>query len=92
MHAAEPSAVHIHPVKSLAAHTVGEAVVEPWGLADDRRWMLVDATGTGVTQRRLPRMALVRAAPPPDGGIVLSAPGSAALTVEVPLNRGKRSA
>lgn len=78
------SAVHIHPVKSLAAHPVGEAVVEPWGLDGDRRWMLVDAMGTVVTQRQLPRMTLISAAPLPGGGITLSAPGSAELTVEVP--------
>lgn len=80
----ELSAVHIHPVKSLAACTVVEAAVEPWGLDGDRRWMLVDTTGKVVTQRQQPRMALISATPAPDGGIVLAAPGSAALTVEVP--------
>ncbi|MCM2415729.1 MOSC N-terminal beta barrel domain-containing protein [Streptomyces sp. RKAG290] len=78
------SAVHIHPVKSLAACATDEAAVEPWGLDGDRRWMLVDATGTAVTQRQQPRMAQIHAAPLPGGGIGLSAPGSAALTVEVP--------
>lgn len=78
------SAVHIHPVKSLAACTVVEAAVEPWGLDGDRRWMLVDTTGKVVTQRQQPRMALISATPAPGGGIVLAAPGSAALTVEVP--------
>lgn len=80
----ELSAVHIHPVKSLAACTVVEAAVEPWGLDGDRRWMLVDTTGKVVTQRQQPRMALISATPVPGGGIVLAAPGSAALTVEVP--------
>ena len=32
----------------------GEAVVEPWGLAGDRRWMLIDAEGKVVTQRQQP--------------------------------------
>ncbi|MEU1367652.1 MOSC N-terminal beta barrel domain-containing protein [Streptomyces sp. NPDC005803] len=80
----ELSAVHIHPVKSLAACTVAEAAVEPWGLGGDRRWMLVDTTGKVVTQRQQPRMALISAVPAPGGGIVLTAPGRAALTVEVP--------
>lgn len=83
----ELSAVHIHPVKSLAACTVGEAAVEPWGLDGDRRWMLVDTTGKVVTQRQQPRMALISATPVQGGGIVLAAPGSAALTVEVPESR-----
>lgn len=80
----ELSAVHIHPVKSLAACTVGEAAVEPWGLDGDRRWMLVDHSGRVVTQRQQPRMALISATPAPGGGIVMAAPGGAALNVEVP--------
>ena len=30
------------PVKSCRGEQVETAVVEPWGLAGDRRWMLVD--------------------------------------------------
>ena len=77
-------AVHIHPVKSLAACARSEAAVEPWGLDGDRRWMLVDAADKTVTQRQRARMALISAEPLPGGGIELSAPGSAPLTVEVP--------
>ncbi|MFG2587019.1 MOSC domain-containing protein [Streptomyces sp. NPDC048438] len=92
------SAVHIHPVKSLAARAADEAVVEPWGLAGDRRWMLIDSGSRVVTQRQQPRMAQLSAEPVPGGGLVLSAPGSPSLTVEVPdpartvvteLHRGK---
>ncbi|WP_406447787.1 MOSC domain-containing protein [Streptomyces sp. NBC_00876] len=78
------AAVHIHPVRSLAACTVGEAAVEPWGLGGDRRRMLTDAGGTVITQRQQPRLALIHADPLPDGGINLSEPGSAELDVEVP--------
>ncbi|MFD3651816.1 MOSC domain-containing protein [Streptomyces sp. NPDC058620] len=77
-------AVHIHPVKSLAAYARSEAAVEPWGLAGDRRWMLVDAADKVVTQRQRARLALISARPLPGGGIELSAPGSEPLTVEVP--------
>ncbi|MFE3516167.1 MOSC domain-containing protein [Streptomyces sp. NPDC059166] len=77
-------AVYIHPVKSLAAQAVGEAVVEPWGLDGDRRWMLIDSASRVVTQRQQPRMALLSAEPLPGGGVVLSAPGCPALTVGVP--------
>ena len=38
-----------------------EAVVEPWGLAGDRRWVLIDAAGKVVTQRQQPRLALAAA-------------------------------
>ncbi|MFK0215889.1 MULTISPECIES: MOSC domain-containing protein [unclassified Streptomyces] len=76
--------VHVHPVKAMRALDRSEAEVQPWGLAADRRWAVVDAAHKVVTQRRHPRMALLAARPLPDGGVVLSAPGRADLVVEVP--------
>ncbi|MER5203443.1 MOSC N-terminal beta barrel domain-containing protein [Streptomyces sp. NPDC002825] len=76
--------VHIHPVKSMRALTRTEAEVQPWGLAGDRRWTVVDAANEVVTQRRHPRMALATAEPLPGGGVALSAPGHPTLEVEVP--------
>lgn len=79
------SALHIHPVKSLRAVDVSAAVVEPWGLAGDRRWMLVDAaTDKAVTQRELPRMALLDARLAPGGGLRLSARDRPPLDVALP--------
>ncbi|MEU2793694.1 MOSC N-terminal beta barrel domain-containing protein [Streptomyces sp. NPDC007100] len=77
-------AVHRYPVKSVAGCAPGEAVVEPWGLAGDRRWMLVDAERRFVTQRGRPRLASAAAAELPGGAVRLTAPGMAPLTVEVP--------
>ncbi|MFE2019924.1 MOSC domain-containing protein [Streptomyces sp. NPDC059499] len=77
-------AVHVHPVKSLAACAAEQAVVEPWGLEGDRRWMLIDSRGKVVTQRQQPGMAQLSARPLPGGGVIVSAPGSAPLTVDVP--------
>ncbi|WP_285570538.1 MOSC N-terminal beta barrel domain-containing protein [Streptomyces sp. RTGN2] len=88
MLSAELRAVHIHPVGSPAAQAVGEAVVEPWGLDGDRRWMPAGTAGKVVTRRQQPRTALISATPSPGGGITPAAPGSAALTVEVPEPRG----
>ncbi|MGA4944106.1 MOSC domain-containing protein [Streptomyces cinereoruber] len=76
--------VHVHPVKAMRALTLPEAEVQPWGLAGDRRWSVVDAAGRVVTQRRHPRTALATAERLPGGGLVLSAPGHPPLTVEVP--------
>ncbi|MGG7575173.1 MOSC domain-containing protein [Streptomyces sirii] len=76
--------IHLYPVKSLAGSDPGEAVVEPWGLAGDRRWMLVDAGPRMITQRQQPRLALARAEELPGGALRLTAPGMAALTVELP--------
>ena len=37
--------IHRYPVKSCRGEALESAVVEPQGLAGDRRWMLVDAAG-----------------------------------------------
>ncbi|MER5928689.1 MOSC N-terminal beta barrel domain-containing protein [Streptomyces sp. NPDC002054] len=77
-------ALHVHPVKSVAGTAPDEVAVEPWGLSGDRRWAVVDVDGNVITQRQQPRLALAQARPLGGGGIVLSAPGMAELTVAVP--------
>ncbi|MGW2424755.1 MOSC domain-containing protein [Streptomyces sp. NPDC001709] len=84
MGSAEVQSIRIHPVKAFRGHAPQEAVVEPWGLAGDRRWTLIDDGGKVVTQREQPRLALAAAEPEAGGGIRLSAPGLAPLTVSVP--------
>ncbi|KDN79359.1 MOSC N-terminal beta barrel domain-containing protein [Streptomyces olindensis] len=81
-------AIHVHPVKAVRGQAPREAVVEPWGLAGDRRWMLIDDGGKVVTQRQLPRLARAAAELLPDGGVRLSAPGMEPLTVPVPGSAG----
>ncbi|WP_369387530.1 MOSC domain-containing protein [Streptomyces sp. CG1] len=81
---AEVQSIHVHPVKALRGHAPREAVVEPWGLAGDRRWTLIDDGGKVVTQREQPRLALAAAELLPGGGVRLSAPGQAPLAVSVP--------
>ncbi|MEV3988419.1 MOSC N-terminal beta barrel domain-containing protein [Streptomyces sp. NPDC049837] len=76
--------LHVRPVKSLRGASPVEAAVEPWGLAGDRRWMLIDAAAKVVTQRQQPRLALAFAENVPGGGIRVSAPGLEPLTVAVP--------
>ncbi|MFD5329347.1 MOSC domain-containing protein [Streptomyces sp. NPDC127092] len=76
--------VHVHPVKALRGFSPAEAEVEPWGLAGDRRWTVVDPAGKVVTQRQHARLALASAELLPDGGIRLAGPGREPLTVEVP--------
>ncbi|MFF9215142.1 MOSC domain-containing protein [Streptomyces viridosporus] len=76
--------IHIHPVKAFRSLPLREVVVEPWGPAGDRRWMLVDDGGKVVTQRRRPHLALAVAELLPGGGVRLSAPGAEPVTVPVP--------
>ncbi|MFF2847816.1 MOSC domain-containing protein [Streptomyces sp. NPDC058001] len=83
---AEPvlASIHVYPVKAAQGHALRAAVVEPWGLAGDRRWMLIDASAKAITQRPHPRLALTAVEALPDGGVRLSAPGREPLTVAVP--------
>ncbi|MEW1751920.1 MOSC domain-containing protein [Streptomyces angustmyceticus] len=76
--------IHLYPVKSIAGSGPGEAVVEPWGLAGDRRWLLVDAEGRQITQRQQRTLALAHAEEQAGGGLRCTAPGREPLTVEVP--------
>lgn len=50
----------VYPVKSCAGVELPEALLTETGLEFDRAWMVVDAQGEFVTQRQLPRMALIR--------------------------------
>ncbi|MFH7334634.1 MOSC domain-containing protein [Streptomyces sp. KHY 26] len=84
MEIAEVQSIHLYPVKAFQGLAAEAAVVEPWGLAGDRRWALIDAGGKVVTQREQPRLALAAAAPLAGGGLRLSASGRPAVTVEVP--------
>ncbi len=49
----------IYPIKSCAGVELQEAVLTETGLEFDRAWMVVDEAGEFVSQRELPRMALV---------------------------------
>jgi uncharacterized protein YcbX len=53
----ELASIHRYPLKSARGHSVDSAVMDRFGLAGDRRWMLVDETGRFQSQRRLPAMA-----------------------------------
>ncbi|MFE2042117.1 MOSC domain-containing protein [Streptomyces sp. NPDC059477] len=76
--------IHIHPVKALRGLSLPECVMEPWGPAGDRRWVLIDNGGKVVTQRQQPLLAQAAAEPVPGGGVLLSAPALEPLAVPVP--------
>jgi uncharacterized protein YcbX len=74
------TSLHVYPIKSCRGTSLETATVTPLGLVDDRHWMLVRPNGRFVTQRELPRMALIGVDARPDG-LTLSAPGMAELFV-----------
>jgi uncharacterized protein YcbX len=53
------SSLYIHPVKSLRGLSMNDVELDPLGFVGDRRFMVVDETGRFLTQRTLPRMALI---------------------------------
>jgi uncharacterized protein len=70
----------IYPVKSLRGCAVAEAGVDELGLAGDRRFLVVDKAGRFLTQRTLPRMALIDTALD-DIALTLSADGTGSVAV-----------
>ncbi len=96
------ASIHIYPLKAGRAVDLGESVVEPWGLAGDRRWLVVDRDGRFVSQREEPDLARLVAAclaggadqaaggpHDPAGAITLSAAGYPPLTVRPPRPGGQ---
>jgi len=70
-------------MKAARAVDLDESLVEPWGLAGDRRWLLVDEDGRFVSQREEPSLARVVVTYGP-GAISVSAAGFPARPVAVP--------
>jgi uncharacterized protein YcbX len=67
----EITGINIYPVKSLKGIALNEASLTPQGLSNDRRWMVVRSDGRFVTQRDMPRLALVHTSLD-DNGVTLS--------------------
>ncbi|HYP83324.1 MOSC domain-containing protein [Variovorax sp.] len=70
----------VYPIKSCAGVEVRESLLIESGLEFDRAWMVVDEAGEFVTQRDLPRMALIRPTMK-YSEMVLRAPGMLALHI-----------
>ena len=74
------AALFVYPVKSCRGLQLSAAVVTERGLAHDREWMIVDAAGLFISQREVPRLALI--APVLSAtALELTAPGMAAVTI-----------
>jgi uncharacterized protein len=74
------SQIWIYPIKSARGIAVNETRLDVSGPLRDRRWMLVDDDGVFLSQRRLPKMALL--SPRFDGeDIVVQAPDMPPLVI-----------
>jgi len=67
------SDIIIYPVKSLAGIHLTRWQITATGFQYDRKWMLVDTQGQFLSQRRLPKMALIKTALTVEQ-LILSAP------------------
>ncbi|HMC15754.1 MAG TPA: MOSC N-terminal beta barrel domain-containing protein [Albitalea sp.] len=76
------AALRVYPVKSCAGIALSQSLLLETGFDLDRHWMLVDTAGSFVTQRELPRMALIRPTLK-TYEVVLRAPGMLALHLAV---------
>jgi uncharacterized protein len=81
------SQIYVYPVKSLSGIRVEKWPVDKTGLRYDRKWMLVDEHGQFLSQRRLPRMALIKTRIAEDR-LILSAPGQDDITLPLHGNNG----
>lgn len=68
------SQIYLYPVKSLSGIAVSSWPVAKNGLLHDRKWMLIDEQHQFLSQRRLPKMALIKTRIEQDQ-LILSAPG-----------------
>ena len=75
------SGLFIYPVKSLHGLSLASVELDALGLSGDRRFMVVDGGGRFLTQRTLPRMALIRTMLTPER-LTLSAAGAGEIGVE----------
>ncbi len=78
----ELSEIVIYPVKSCAGVSLPSVSLDRFGPSGDRRWLVVDARGDFLTQRRLPAMALLRARQ--DGAGLRLQCGDSGIDVPVP--------
>ncbi len=73
--------ISYYPLKSTAGINTRQTDVEPRGLKDDRRWMLVDVHGRFLTAREHPQLLQIKAGFNAEA-LTLSAPGMPVLELD----------
>ncbi len=87
---AKVSGLFIYPIKSCRGSRVEQGQLTLKGLAHDREFMLVEtASGKFLTQRELPRMALITPRLV-DGYLLVDAPGMEPLEIPIPVKGPQR--
>lgn len=86
------SALYCYPVKGCAPLTLTESVLTRAGLEHDRAFMVVSEDGArAMTQRRHPRLALIRPEISAAGTrLALNSPGAGSIEIDVDVTGGRR--
>jgi uncharacterized protein len=84
------AALHYYPLKSARGIELERALLTAAGFEDDRRWMLVTNAGRFITQRELPRLALLKPRMSPTA-LLLTAPQLPELSISLS-HQGQRRA
>ena len=79
----------VYPVKSCRGTPLSRGTLTKSGMLHDREWMVVTPAGRFLTQRELPKLALVSPALR-EGALVLDAPGMPTLAVSLDDRSGER--
>lgn len=82
------SDIYIYPVKSLTGIRLASWPVSETGFKYDRQWMLIDTERQFLSQRRFPRMALIKTAIA-NTDLILSAPEMQDLSIELEPEQGE---
>ncbi len=83
------SEIYLYPVKSFSGFKVDAWNVNAKGLRYDRKWMVIDKKNKFVTQRQMPRMALIKTSLDQDY-LILSAPSMGDISVPLNQNPGEK--
>jgi hypothetical protein len=86
---ARVASLHYYPVKSARGIELEQVRLTKAGFEDDRRWMIVSHAGRFLTQRELPRLALLRPWLSAQE-LVLRAPAVPEISVPLTLLQGER--
>jgi len=84
------AALHYYPLKSARGIELERARLTIAGFEDDRRWMLVTNAGRFITQRELPRLALLRPSMSPTA-LLLAAPELPEISIPLPRQGQRRT-
>ena len=76
--------LNIYPVKSCRGIALAEGLLTDEGLEYDRQWMIVASRGEFLTQRELPRLALIGTSVR-DDVLMLTVPGTDSISVPPPM-------